>query len=88
MPPNRSVKYCFESLWAKELINPYSWLSKDIEENTKEVIKAAVALAKSSKEIEVAELSVDIYADSTEEVRNVLPNQSLKHSNRAKAINV
>lgn len=52
------------------------------------MIKAAVALAKSSKEIEVAELSVDIYADSTEEVRNVLPNQSLKHSNRAKAINV
>lgn len=64
------------------------FILKDIEDKAKQVVEAAVEVAKTSKEIEVAELTVDIYADSKEPVRNVLPNQELLHSNQAKAINV
>lgn len=56
--------------------------------HAKKEVEAAVAIAKSSKEIDVAELTVDIYADSKEPIRNILPNKELKHSNQAKAINV
>lgn len=63
---------------------------KEIEVRVRSKIDEAHQKSKLAKEIGVHELVADIYAnpENNELVRNILPNQPLKHSTIGKAINV
>lgn len=53
-------------------------------------VDEATKKARTDKELDLAELTADIYADPkfNEEVRNILPNQPLKHITVGKAVNL
>lgn len=63
---------------------------KGIETRVRTVVDEAHQKSKLAKEVGIHELVADIYAnpENSELVRNILPNQSLKHSTVGKAINV
>lgn len=64
------------------------YLSQQLESEIKKEVDEAVKVAKSDKEIDDHELSADVYANCLEnEIRNVTPFTSLKHSRIGPAVN-
>lgn len=61
-----------------------------LEVRIKNEVDDAAKKARTDKEIGVHELTADIYADPkhNEEVRNILPNQPLKHISLGKPVNL
>lgn len=77
-----------EKILANNLATPEEL--KSIEVRIRATVDEAHQKSKLAKEIGVHELVADIYAnpENSELVRNILPNQPLKHSTVGKAINV
>lgn len=83
--------FCFEVDNCKSqiisfLLGPWQTLEVRIRNEVDEATKRA----RTDKELDLAELTADIYADPkfNEEVRNILPNQPLKHITVGKAVNL
>lgn len=64
--------------------------SKALEVRIKNEVDEAAKKARADKEIGLNELTADIYANPkfNEEVRNILPNQPLKHISVGKPVNL
>lgn len=68
----------------------FIWFDQALEVRIRNEVDEATKKARVEKEIGVNELTADIYADPTnsEQVRNILPNQPLKHITVGKAVNL
>lgn len=61
-----------------------------IEVKIRNEVDTATKLSRTDKEISVQELTTDIYSDDNKvtEVRNILPNNPLRHTRLGKAVNL